>query len=260
MKIAATLFALASASGANSAEVVDANCKSKAGNEVCWESYLSLGYDNVTGQIEVVEASATGSCGLQYAKADSMVNSTCSVTSTNGANLMFGNGAFVNQNGDVTGLDGISGSVSVIASWDTSVDGDAWIAANTINGTLEVSNMTEFNQEDCFTTGLNREVDVNCIDNGEAATEPMIMMTNNAKDAKNNFAIGNYGNNGDVLTVQMNVPCDATDVESPQGNITPALDSDCSFSITVTDDAADLLYFTATTGEVVNFFAVSVTK
>jgi len=258
MKIAATLFALASASGANSADVVNANCRQNSGNINCWESYFTLGYNNVTGQMEIDADSTTGSCGLQYANSYSMVNSTCKVTKTAGASLAFGNGAFVSQNGDITGLDGISGSVSVIATWETTLDDARWIAANTVNGTLQVTNMTEFNQEDCFTTGLNREIQVACTNNGQALTEPMIMMTNNAKDAANNFAIGNYGSFGNTLAISMKVPCNTTSISSPQGNITPGSAEDCSFSIEVTDDAADILYFTATTEAVVDFFAVSV--
>jgi len=258
MKIAATLFALASASGANSADVVNANCRQNSGNQNCWESYFTLGYNNATGQMEPIADSTTGSCGLQYANSYSMVNSTCKVIKTAGANLAFGNGAFVSQNGDITGLDGISGSVSVIATWETTLDAARWTAENTVNGTLEVTNMTEFNQDDCFTTGLNREINVFCTDNGQASSGPMIMMTNNAKDAANNFAIGNYGAIGDTLAISMNVPCNTTSISSPQGNITPALNQDCSFSIEVTDDAADILYFTATTEAVVDFFAVSI--
>jgi len=256
MKIAATLFAFASASGANSADVVKANCLTQAGNKACWESYFTLQFNNATQSMEVNPDSTTGSCGIQYITEQSMVNSTCTVSASSGAQLNFGNGAFVNG-ADITGFERTSGVVSVIATWDTSMDAAAWTAENT-NGTLQISNTTEFNQEDCFTTGLNRFVTVNCVDNGEAASNPMIMMTNNAKDAANNFAVANYGDEGNTLAVALGVPCDTLTIESSMGDITPGNNADCSFAITVTDDAPDLLYFTANTTEVVDFFAVTI--
>jgi len=258
MKFAAALISMAAAA-ANDASVVDANCKSKAGNTVCWESYFTLAFNNDTQKLEVDPASKTGSCGLQYDLAgESLINSTCTVTA-NGANLAFGNGAFVNGPASVTGFDGVSGSVSVIATWDTAFD-EAWVAANSnaTTGELIITNTTEFNQEDCFTTGLNKFIEVSCVDNGAPFGSAALMFTNNSPNAENNFAIANYGAEGDVLTVSLNVGCDVDSVSSPMGIVTPGSDIDCSFSIEVTDDAPQLLYFQATTTEVVDFFVATV--
>jgi len=258
MKFAAALISMAAAA-ANDASVVDANCKSKAGNTVCWESYFTLAFNNDTQKLEVDPASKTGSCGLQYDLAgESLINSTCTVTA-NGANLAFGNGAFVNGPASVTGFDGVSGSVSVIATWDTAFD-EAWVAANSnaTTGELIITNTTEFNHEDCFTTGLNKFIEVSCTDNGAPHLGPWLMFTNNSPNAENNFAIVNYGEEGTALSVTLGVGCDVDSVSSPMGIITPGSDSDCSFSIEVTDDAPQLLYFQATTTEVVDFFAATV--
>merc|ERR1712157_594877 len=50
---------------------------------------------------------------------------------------------------------------------DTAFD-EAWVAANSnaTTGELIITNTTEFNQEDCFTTGLNKFIEVSCVDNG----------------------------------------------------------------------------------------------
>lgn len=257
MKFAATLIAAASAA-ANSAENVATNCATNAGNKVCWESYFTLAFNNDTQALEVDENSKTGSCGLQYITTDALVNSTCTVNwSSTPSEISFGNGAFVDSNGLVTGLDGISSTVSAIASWDTAFD-EQWTIDNTVNGVLQVDNTTEFNQEDCFTTGLNKWIEVSCTDNGAPSTDVLLMFTNNVAGKQNDFAIANYGGEDNVIAVQLNVPCDVNSVSSPAGSITPGSDSDCSFSITVTNDKADLLYFSATTNEVVDFFSASV--
>ena len=258
MKFAAALISMAAAA-ANDASVVDANCKSKAGNTVCWESYFTLAFNNDTQKLEVDPASKTGSCGLQYdLPAESLINSTCTVTK-NGANLSFGNGAFALGSNAVTGFDGVSGSVSVIATWDTAFD-EAWVAANSnaTTGELIITNTTEFNHEDCFTTGLNKFIEVSCTDNGAPHLGPWLMFTNNSPNAENNFAIVNYGEEGTALSVTLGVGCDVDSVSSPMGIITPGSDIDCSFSIEVTDDAPQLLYFQATTTEVVDFFVATV--
>jgi len=258
MKFAAALISMAAAA-ANDASVVDANCKSKAGNTVCWESYFTLAFNNDTQKLEVDPESKTGSCGLQYdLPAESLINSTCTVTK-NGANLSFGNGAFGLGSNAVTGFDGVSGSVSVIATWDTAFD-EAWVAANSnaTTGELIITNTTEFNHEDCFTTGLNKFIEVSCTDNGAPHLGPWLMFTNNSPNAENNFAIVNYGEEGTALSVTLGVGCDVDSVSSPMGIITPGSDSDCSFSIEVTDDAPQLLYFQATTTAVVDFFAATV--
>jgi len=258
MKFAAALISMAAAA-ANDASVVDANCKSKAGNTVCWESYFTLAFNNDTQKLEVDPESKTGSCGLQYdLPGVSLINSTCVITA-NGANLAFGNGAFAVDYNAVSGFDGVSGSVSVIATWDTAFD-ENWVAANSnaTTGELIITNTTEFNQEDCFTTGLNKFIEVSCTDNGEPYTYPALMFTNNSPNAENNFAIANYGVEGDVLSVSLNVGCDVNAVSSPMGIVTPGSDDDCSFSIEVTDDAPQLLYFQATTTAVVNFLEATV--
>jgi len=258
MKFAAALISMAAAA-ANDASVVDANCKSKAGNTVCWESYFTLAFNNDTQKLEVDPESKTGSCGLQYdLPGESLINATCIVTK-NGANLSFGNGAFAIGSNAVSGFDGVSGSVSVIATWDTAFD-ENWVAANSnaTTGELIITNTTEFNQEDCFTTGLNKFIEVSCTDNGAPHEGPFLMFTNNSPNAENNFAIANYGKKGDVLTVQMNVACDSASVSSPMGIVAPGMDDDCSFAIEITDDAPQLLYFQATTTEVVDFFAAIV--
>jgi len=257
MKFAATLIAAASAA-ANSAENVATNCATNAGNKVCWESYFTLAFNNDTQALEVDPNSKTGSCGLQYITTDALANHTCTVSSSSApSEISFGNGAFVTQSGTVTGLDGISSTVSAIASWDTAFD-ENWVAANTVNGALNVDNTTEFNHEDCFTTGLNRWIDVSCVDNGAPSTDILLMFTNNKAGQKNDFAIANYGGVDSVVSVALNVPCDVNSVSSPAGIVSPSLDSDCSFSIQVTNDKADLLYFSATTQEVVNFFSAVV--
>ena len=258
MKFAAALISMAAAA-ANDASVVDANCKSKTGNTVCWESYFTLAFNNDTQKLEVDPASKTGSCGLQYDLAgESLINSTCTVTK-NGANLSFGNGAFALGSNAVTGFDGVSGSVSVIATWDTAFD-EAWVAANSnaTTGELIITNTTEFNQEDCFTTGLNKFIEVSCTDNGAPHLGPWLMFTNNSPNAENNFAIVNYGEEGTALSVSLGVGCDVDSVSSPMGIVTPGSDIDCSFSIEITDDAPQLLYFQATTTEVVDFFVATV--
>merc|ERR1712035_53850 len=241
MKFAAALISMAAAA-ANDASVVDANCKSKAGNTVCWESYFTLAFNNDTQKLEVDPESKTGSCGLQYdLPAESLINSTCVVTA-NGANLAFGNGAFAVDTNAVGGFDGVSGSASVIATWDTAFD-ENWVAANSnaTTGELIITNTTEFNQEDCFTTGLNKWITVSCTDNGAPHAGPFLMFTNNSPNAENNFAIANYGAETNVLSVQLNVGCDVNSVSSPMGIVTPGSDIDCSFSIEVTDDAPQLL-------------------
>jgi len=258
MKFAAALISMAAAA-ANDASVVDANCKSKAGNTVCWESYFTLAFNNDTQKLEVDPESKTGSCGLQYdLPAESLVNSSCVVTK-NGANLSFGNGAFVDGPASVTGLEGVSGTVSVIATWDTAFD-ESWVGANSnfTTGELIITNTTEFNQEDCFTTGLNKWIEVTCTDTGSAYPFPALMFTNNSPNTENNFAIANYGSEGDVLAVSLGVGCDTNAVSSPMGIVTPGSDIDCSFSIEITDDAPQLLYFQATTTAVVDFFATVV--
>ena len=269
MKFAAALLSVASAA-ANDASVVNDNCQTKEGNVVCWESYISLQFNNVTNQLEVNPKSRKGSCGLQYETNESMVNSTCTISwkdmyiTSKPSHLTLGNGAFVSAKNSashhyrtITGFDGISGTVSAIASWDTSFYNEAsWTAANTVNGSLVVSNTTEFNHQDCFTTGLNRWIEVSCVDNGEATTEPVIMITNNSPGAVNNFAIANYGKKDETLTASLGVPCDSFSITSPMGDVSPGSDFDCTFAITITDDAPQLLYFQATTTEQVDFFNV----
>ena len=265
MKLAAALLSVASAA-ANDASVVDANCKTKEGNVACWESYFTLAVNNVTQKLEVDPDSMEGSCGLQYEWSSFLVNSTCTVNFGGGApfSLTFGNGAFVAPDqmmGEykVTGFDGVSGKVSAIATWDTYFDA-AWVDANknATTGELIITNTTEFNHEDCFTTGLNKWIEVSCVDNGSASSDPAIMFTYNSPGAENNFAIANYGAKDSSLMVILNVPCDTSTISSPMGDITPSMDFDCSFSITVTDDAPQLLYFQATTTKEVNFFDVTI--
>jgi len=260
MKFAAALIAAASAA-ANSADNVAANCNTKEGNKVCWESYFTLAFNNDTGLLEVDENSKTGSCGLQYITDDLLANRSCSVTFSDSVSpdeLMFGNGAFVDSNGDVTGLDGISSTVSAIASWDTAFN-EQWTVDNTFDGELKVDNTTEFNQEDCFTTGLNKWIEVTCYDNGAPTEDPMLMFTNNKANEENSFAIANYGAVDSVVSVVLNVPCNVNNVYSDAGIVTPGSNDNCSFSIQVTDDKAKLLSFKATTEAVVDFFLASVT-
>merc|ERR1712035_5034 len=225
MKFAAALISMAAAA-ANDASVVDANCKSKAGNTVCWESYFTLAFNNDTQKLEVDPESKTGSCGLQYdLPAESLINATC-IVEKNGANLSFGNGAFAIGSNAVSGFDGVSGSVSVIATWDTAFD-ENWVAANSnsTTGELIITNTTEFNHEDCFTTGLNKFIEVSCTDFGKPHDDmPYLMFTNNSPNAENNFAIANYGAEGDVLMVNLNVGCDTSAVSSPMGIVTPGSD------------------------------------
>ena len=191
-----------------------------------------------------------------------MVNSTCTISfNIKPSHLALGNGAFVSGENTVTGFDGVSGVASAIASWDTAFD-ESWTAANSnaTTGSLIITNTTEFNHEDCFTTGLNRWIEVSCVDNGAPSELAAFMFTNNSPNAENNFAIANYGAEGDVLAVSLGVGCDVNAVSSPMGIVTPGSDLDCSFSIEITDDAPQLLYFQATTEEQVNFFSVGITK
>ena len=258
MKFAAALLSVASAA-ANDASVVNDNCQTKEGNVVCWESYFTLQFNNDTSQLEVNPDSKTGSCGLQYETNESMVNSTCTISyNIKPSHLALGNGAFVSGENTVTGFEGVSGVASAIASWDTAFD-ESWTAANSnaTTGSLIITNTTEFNHEDCFTTGLNRWIEVPCVDNGAATLDkPMIMITNNSPGAVNNFAIANYGKKDQTLGMALGVPCDTFSITSPMGDVTPGMDQDCTFAITITDDAPQLLYFQATTTEQVDFFNV----
>lgn len=259
MKFAATLIAAASAT-ANSADVVKTNCETNSNNVACWESYFTLNFNNDTQALEVNEDSKTGKCGLNYQNKDQpLANRTCSISSSSPpSELMFGNGAFVTSSGTVTGFDSSSSFVSAIASWDTAFD-ENWVAANTVNGQLSVDNTTEFNHEDCFTTGLNRWIEVSCVDNGAPLEdEPMFMMTNTNKGNPSNFAIANYGGISNTLAVSLGVECDTSAVTSHMGDITPGNDNDCSFSIEVTDDKPDLLYFSVQVDTPVDFFVATV--
>lgn len=259
MKFAATLIATASAA-ANSADVVKTNCQTNSNNLACWESYFTLNFNNDTQSLEVNEDSKTGKCGLHYEnKAQPLANRTCSVSSSSPpSELNFGNGAFVTPNGDLTGFDDISDFVSAIASWDTSFD-EQWVSDNSVSGQLVVDNTTEFNHEDCFTTGLNKWIEVSCVDNGAPLEDdPMFMMTNSNKGKPSNFAIANYGGVSNTLAVSLGVECDTSAVTSHMGDITPGNDNDCSFSITVTDDKPDLLYFSVQVDTPVDFFVATV--
>ena len=262
MKIAATLLAVAAASGANSASVVNDNCMTKEGNVVCWESYFQVKIQNGTNILIVDQDTTEGECGLHYETGESMVNSTCVLSSSADADVMVGNGGFVTSDGLITGFDGVSGTVNAVATWATSGPSQQWVQdhMNLTTMSLVVDNTTEFNHQDCFTTGLNQWIDITCTDNGAPSVGPAIMMTNNSPGAENTFAIANYGAKGDSLTVIMNVGCDPNAITSPMGDISGGMDWDCSFSITVTDDAPQLLYFTATTTEKVNFFEVTITS
>jgi len=259
MKFAATLIATASAA-ANSADVVKTNCQTNSNLVACWESYFTLNFNNDTQSLEVNQDSKTGKCGFQYEdKNQPLANRTCTVTSsTPPSELMFGNGAFVTSGGDLTGFDGESGFVSAIVNWDTSFD-ENWVAANSVDGKLSVDNTTEFNHEDCFTTGLNRQIQISCVDNGAPLEdEPMFMMTNINIGNPSNFAIANYGGVSNTLAVSLGVECDTHAVTSHMGDITPGNDNDCSFVIAVTDDKPDLLYFSVQVLQQVDFFAATV--
>ena len=262
MKIAATLFAVAAASGANSASVVNDNCMTKEGNVVCWESYFQVKLQNGTNILIVDQDTTEGECGLHYETGESMVNSTCVLSSSADADVMVGNGAFVTSDGFITGFDGVSGKVNAVATWATSGPSQQWVQdhMNYTTMSLVVDNTTEFNHQDCFTTDANQWIDISCTDNGAPSVGPAIMMTNNSPGAENTFAIANYGAKGDSLSIIMNVGCDPNAITSPMGDISGGMDWDCSFSITVTDDAPQLLYFTATTTEKVNFFEVTITS
>merc|ERR1712113_1353172 len=194
----------------------------------------------------------TGKCGLQLMPAGSILpNRTYDVTWSDQPDyLSFGDGAFVTPNGQLTGFDGVSGVVNGIASWNTAGPSQAWYVDNT----------TAFDHQDCFTSGVNKWIAVSPpTDHGAPLTDAMFMMVDSKKDVPSNFAIANYGGLGNAVSVSLGVACDTNSISSHMGTVTPGSDTDCSFSIEVTDDQAQLLYFTATTNEPVDFFVATVT-
>jgi len=262
MKFAATLIAAVFANE-SPADGVKANCETDPDIKTCWESYFHMSYNNVTGLVEVDADSMTGSCGMQYIPANSILpNRTYDITySSQPDYLAFGDGAFVTPDGKLTGFDGVSGVVNGIATWNTAGPAQAWYDANTNGaGELAVDNTTRFDHEDCFTTDVNRWISVSeATDHGAPLEDAMFMMVDSKKDVPSNFAIANYGELGNAVSVSLGVSCDTNSISSHMGTVTPGSDTDCSFSIEVTDDQAQLLYFTATTNEPVDFFVATVT-
>jgi len=262
MKFAAALIATVFANG-SPADAVKANCDTDPDIKTCWESYFNMKFNNVTNKVEVDAESTTGSCGMQYIPVGYILpNRTYDITWSDQPDyLAFGDGAFVTPNGQLTGFDGISGVVNGIATWNTAGPDQAWYDDITNGaGELEVHNTTRFDHEDCFTTDINKWIQVSePTDNGAPLEDAMFMMVDSKKDVPTNFAIANYGEIDNVVSVSLGVACDTNSVSSHMGTVTPGSDTDCSFSIEVTDDQAQLLYFTATTNAPVDFFVATVT-
>lgn len=260
MKFAATFIAAASAAGMGSAN--DASALNCASGQNCWEAYANfIPSANQTAGGDIVDAYGTwwdvqtssGTCGISFSEATSLVNQTCQVSYSAGGVANIGGTAFAAGPGLIAGLD-FSGTVAGTFTWDVSFsDVVAW--SNTKD-----ANMTDTSIDDCFVSAQNLQASIsNCADSnvdGSAESKAMIMFSNNSPGSTNEFAIANAG---DSVSVSMNVACnfvssnmaDVTFDAASQGNT-------CSFVLDVTDKAPALLVFSADTQSQVDFFAVSV--
>merc|ERR1712050_499816 len=126
--------------------------------------------------------SPDSTCGMQIS-AESMVNSTCTITGSNFGDIFLGNGGFITGANTFTGFDGISGNADVVVFFQqTCVDG------NCDNST-------------CW------DAAVSCVDNGAASAGVFFMESVNdnrmAKGYNVNLQVAGVSA-GDVLSFQLN--------------------------------------------------------
>jgi len=126
--------------------------------------------------------SEDNSCGSQIS-ADSMVNSTCTVSGSNIKHVFAGNGAFITGPKTFTGFDDISGDVDVIVFFDQTCDEDG-----------------NCNNSTCW------DAAVNCVSNGEASSGVFFMESVNdhrgAKGGNINLQISGV-KQGDTLSIDL---------------------------------------------------------
>ena len=280
MKLSLALFAAANADVEVNADTLA--CQAAGGIGVpnldfknCWAPYGHFASANATApdydeNKPFVLTNSEGECGFLYSTPVSMANSTCTYSfGTVPGVSEFGNGAFVTASGDLVGLD-FSGDVSVIRKWTETFDKDQIetdfnTALSDHIAELKTNPNATFSWENpavnCWDESYMLDnFSVSCTDNGAPTNELAIMITNQDADAEGNqFAIANYGDIDNVITVELNVPC--TNVQPLDANaaiISPVSNTNsCAFTIQITSTQAQLLYFQADNSAVVDFFNVS---
>lgn len=247
----------------------------------CWFAYPNPS-DFINDTIPVEPSSGYGNCGFQW-KGGSMQNSTCegfAPALVNNANWMIGNAAFMakgaNSKNEIVGLD-MSGDLNIIQSWEVeSTDADfineqekAFYDAKT-KALEEQQNITGTDLDGDFDfVGKSYE---GCKVSEIAFNPPKckklpdgyypdfaIMITNqHAGDDQNNYAIANYGNKGDVITVTLGNYCeDVTAHDENQCSVQIQNKADCTFTAEVLNGRAQLFYFqTQGMPENVDFYKV----
>ena len=222
-----------------------------------------------------------GECGFQYIDTDlSLVNKTCEFTPAFDNNYVVGNAVFVPKGASATpgvqeivGFD-ITGDFNYVQKWDVlfNWEQDFNLKLGKYIAEVEEANKNNGTEPEPFsydrTYGCAAEIGAfnpptfsNCIDSGAPYADYAIMITNqHAGDKNNNYAIANYGGEGDVFTVTIkDKTCSTwgfTAHDANQATLTvDQIDSDCVITIEVGNAAAQLLYFQGSVDEgVIDFF------
>lgn len=181
-------------------------------------------------------------CGMQVVSGDSLVNTTCTISGSNIKAIYAGNGAFIDQNGALTGFDGISGDLDAIVLFDQTCDE---------NG---CDNST------CW------DATFSCTDNGVASPEVMFMET-----------VNNAGQNGGVINLQIaNVEAGAVvsialndgsgngvvlaNITSAGGDVSGETSNDGTFAVVAGENFGELLQVSVNVVDgLVNLFKSQVT-
>ena len=178
-------------------------------------------------------------CGMQLS-GDSMVNSTCTITSGNLNNIKAiyaGNGAFITSETTFTGFEGLSWNADLIVFFKQ--DCDEWGCDNST----------------CWDASLD------CVDNGVVSEGVYFMETVSSANAGIiNLQIAGVSPD-DTIAITLNddfgVPVGLTNITSHGGTVSTE-ESNGSFAITAGENFGKLLQVTVNTDAVVNLWKSTV--